>query len=187
MSKRVPIPDSISEHTTIHGTVLERRWRKSLVQLAGLTLFCIAWDAFLVFWYFLAFTTESPWIMKVFPIAHLGVGIGLTYYLVAAYLNRTDITVSSGQLEIKTHPVPWLGNKTVNTSEIAQLYITEDSSKDSYGKVSRSYELHMIDHGNKQRTLIKGLESAQEALYLEKRLEEILNITSEPVAGAYTG
>jgi len=124
--------------------------------------------------------------MKVFPIGHLGVGIGITYYLFALYLNRTEITVSSGELEVRTRPVPWRGNKSVRVSDISHLYISEKSDTDSYGKVSRSFELHMIDQMNKQAPLVKGLESAQEALYLEKRLEEILKITSEPVAGAYT-
>lgn len=53
-------------------------WRWFEPSLFLLMFFCIAWDSFLVFWYTMAFTHNGPWIMIVFPMAHLAVGVGLT-------------------------------------------------------------------------------------------------------------
>ncbi len=130
---------------------------------------------------------DSPWLMKVFPIGHLGVGIGLTYYLFALFLNRTEITVGSGKMEIRTLPVPWRGNKRVRVADVSQIYVSEKVRNNSNNGMSKRYELHMIDRKNKQTPLIKGIDDAQEALFLERRLEELLKLESKPVAGAYTG
>ena len=69
----------------------------------------------------MAFQVDAPWIMKVFPIAHVAVGVGLTYYTVAGFVNSTVLRVSEGQLAVRQGPFPWPGNRTLHTSDLDQL------------------------------------------------------------------
>ncbi|MEO0447856.1 MAG: hypothetical protein AAF191_17440 [Verrucomicrobiota bacterium] len=186
MEKLTPIPASISESKDVRSITLTRAWKRSAVQLAFLTFFCIAWNSFLIFWYSMAFSTESPWIMKVFPIAHVAIGVGLTYFLFASYLNRTDIRIASSKIHIRTHPVPWRGNRTISTSQIAQIFVTKETSSNDRN-VREVFHLHYIDKANQQQAILHHLESPQEALYLERRLLEILKLDRMEVAGAYRG
>ena len=71
----------------------------------GLLLFAGFWDAFLVFWYCIAFSTNSPWIMKVFPIIHVAVGIGITYSAIAGLVNRTVFRINKEQVSVRTTPL----------------------------------------------------------------------------------
>ena len=69
---------------------VELSWRWFSLKYLFLLCFVIAWDGFLLFWYSMAFGSgDAPWIMFVFPIAHLAVGIVLTYTTLAGLFNRT--------------------------------------------------------------------------------------------------
>lgn len=190
-NKIIPVPDTIKEISNFRGQGLSRSWRMHPVALIFLICFCIAWDSFLLFWYTMAANTPemgpSRWLFIIFPIGHVAVGVGLTYWVFCSIFNSTEITVDGTCLVIKHGPLPWKGNKQIPLAEIAQLYVIEAHSTDSYGKVSRQYEVNMVDHNHKQRKLLQNLASAAEALYIEKHLEKLMALKDEPVAGAYEG
>ena len=114
------------------------------------------------------------------------IAVGSGYGLLATFLNHTDILVAGSDLQIRVRPIPCTGNKTVQKSEITQLFVREKTDKDSYGRITKSYEVHWIDARNRRRPLIGRLRN-HEALYLERRLEELLGIEDQPVSGAYAG
>src|SRR5436309_664330 len=58
------------------GLRLTRSWFTWAVLF--MTVFCIIWDSFLIFWYSLALQPGTPWIMAVFPILHVLVGVAIT-------------------------------------------------------------------------------------------------------------
>ena len=101
----VPMPPGITCQNDGTNTVITRRWRS--VILFFLIPFCIAWDSFLIFWYSMAFSGNAPWIMIIFPVAHVAVGVGLTYFVMATLFNRTVIMAGQGRLHISTEPIPW--------------------------------------------------------------------------------
>jgi hypothetical protein len=81
----IPQPESITYEQD--GRVLKIRRRWFSLKYVPLAFFCVAWDAFLVFWYAMALGEKgAPWIMVVFPIAHVAVGLGLTYSTLAGFL-----------------------------------------------------------------------------------------------------
>ena len=106
---RVPEPKGFSVENWGSDLVITRRWFTPAVFF--LVLFCIFWDGFLIFWYGIAFTQkEVPWIMVLFPILHLAVGVGLTYFVICCFVNRTWIKVSMGQLTVRHSQLQWQGN-----------------------------------------------------------------------------
>src|SRR6185503_9809473 len=87
----VPIPERYT--VSRHGDELSISWRWFKPgQHLFLLFFVIAWDAFLVNWYFGAGPGSGDIFFYVFPIAHVAAGIGLTYAVLTGFLNRTYVT-----------------------------------------------------------------------------------------------
>jgi hypothetical protein len=117
-----------------------------------------------------------------FPLLHVAVGIGLTYYVIAGYLNKTYVRVDISNIVIKHAPLPFFGNKTLNSSGIKQLYTKEKVSHSRHGS-SVSYEVHVITHDRKNVKLLSGLESSEQALFIEQKIERFLKIEDKAVKG----
>ena len=168
------------------STRITWRWFNPLIHLF-LAFFCVAWDGFLFMWYGIALgadTGDSPVsiIMVLFPIAHVAVGVGLTYFTLAGFVNRTRIEVSRNQLTIRHGPLPWKGNQDLPGRQLTQLYGEEVISRGKNG-VTITYELIALDRENRKVKLLSGLTEKDQALYLEQTLERRLGIEDAPVAG----
>lgn len=96
---RTPRPESFTVEQGAMGLQITYRWFSA--QYIFLAFFSLIWDSFLVFWYTMALTTNAPWIMLVFPLIHLGIGIVITYTALTGFINRTTVTVGQGKLTIK--------------------------------------------------------------------------------------
>jgi len=177
----VPLPEKFEVSSRPSELVVQWRWFGA--QYIGLALFCVAWDAFLVFWYSTALRTGQAFsIMTIFPIAHVGVGVGLSYTTLAGFLNRTWIRADRTGLAIRHGPVPWKGNRDLSRAELKQLY---SSSKLRQTKNTSTwvYQLNAVTRDGKATPLLSNLESPEQALYLEQQLEKRLEIVDVPVAG----
>jgi hypothetical protein len=164
------------------GDEVEIRWRWLKAKHVGMLFFCVAWDAFLFFWYSAAFGGHGPWLMIVFPIAHVAVGVGLTYSTLAGFLNRTRVLAGRGVLRIRHGPLPWKGNRTLSSRDIDQLYCIEKVTR---GDESTSYRYTVRAQlkTGPEVDLISDLEESGQALFLEHELERFLDIADRPVAG----
>lgn len=152
------------------GSTLRITWRWFDLSLIPMTFFCVCWDAFLVFWYSKAFSTDAPWIMAVFPLGHLAVGVGLSYRVLAGYLNRTLVECDGRTLRVAHGPLPWRGNRRIPLARISRLqYETADEA--SSGKEgAHPIELRCVtDDGVIQKLLVTP--SRDEARYLKEQLE----------------
>ncbi len=164
-----------------------------------LLFFAIAWDSFLVGWYWLL--TSGPFggangmpgpfklIFFVFPIAHVAVGVGLTYFVLAGLLNSTVVRVADGMLSVRHGPIPWRGNLDLPTDEIEQIYcqnkLHHSRNDDGHTTTSMQYEVHAVISSQKKK-LLGGLLEADQALFVEQRLERFLNLEDRPVPGEMT-
>ncbi len=154
-----------------------------------LVFFCIAWDSFLVFWYSMAGGGDAPWIFFVFPLAHVAVGVGLTYYTLCLFFNKTFIAADDETLRIRHAPLPWPGNKEIPSSEIVQIYVRENTVQGKNG-TRYTYELRCILKNDQDIKLLTekemGLASgASKAKLLERKIEDYLKIQDYAVEGEY--
>jgi hypothetical protein len=176
-------PESYRQDAAEAGKlVISRRWFSS--QLFFMAFFCLAWDSFLVFWY--AHAGRAGLIAILFPVAHVAVGVGLTYRTIAGFVNRTWIVADHGTLTIRHTPLPWLGNRTLPAEDIEQLVCKEVVTRGSDDS-STTYTLAAVMKDGRQVDLLKGLPQADQALFLEQRLEDRLGIVDVPVGGEYAG
>ncbi len=175
-----PMPPGITMENRGGGIVITRRWFSAVVYF--LIPFCIAWDAFLVFWYSMAFSGNAPWIMVVFPIAHVAVGVGLTYFCIASLFNSTFISAGQGQLRIGHGPLPWRGGLELAESEIDQLFCKMKTSNNRNGSSSVYEVWAMMRDGTSRKLLGTGL-SEDQALFIEQKLERAMGIKDRAVPG----
>jgi len=181
----VPRPSSVNIQRK--DGCIELSWRWFSVKYLFLLFFVIAWDGFLIFWYSMAFGFGgAPWIMFVFPIAHVAVGITLTYTTLAGLFNRTTIKIGKKDFIVHHDPFPWPGELNVPVSDVDQLYCTK---KISHGKndTSISYMLKALLKDGSEKKLISNLESPMVGYFLERQVEKILNVSDRPVAGEIAG
>lgn len=186
----VPCPDSV--HIDEQGGGLTIWWRWFQPVLIFLVFFCLAWNAFLLVWYGMAvgFGGFAPWpvrlLMFVFPLAHVAVGVGLSYFTLAGLLNTTRITCDAGMLQVTHGPIPWKQPQPTLVDDIDQIYVTQTAHNSDNGR-SFGYTLNLLDRDGNKTELVKRLTDSDKALCVADRLRRHLNIEHRPVAGEFTG
>ena len=175
-----PMPGNVTVNDHGTGVTLSYRWYSP--KFIFLIFFCIFWDGFLFVWYRQALSDNAPILMILFPLLHVAVGVGLTYYTVAGFLNKTIVEVTREGVAISHVPLPWLGNKTIPVSELTQLYREEVVSQGNRSTRVR-YQLSAITRENKKIKLLTGIDTADVALFLEQEIEKWLAIRDTKVSG----
>ena len=148
--------------------------------------FTIIWNAFLMFWYSMAFAGGAPIIFILFPLLHVAVGLYLAYFTACQFFNRTNIEIDDDYLTIEHSPIPWWrGNVEIPTERIDQLYVKETKSEGKNG-TSYSYSLRakLTDTSDKEILSLTGVESTQ-MQEIEEKLERFIGINDRPVKGEY--
>lgn len=185
MEKKIELglPDKLEIFHRGSSMEIVRKWFGW--QIVFMTVFAMFWDGFLFIWYSKVGDSEEPMAMY-FPLLHIAAGIGLTYYVVAGWLNRTYIRVSCGKIAVRHGPIPWVGNKELEVSNLKQLYAKEELSRSGRGTTA-TYEVHAITHNGRNIKLVSGLETSEQALYIEQEIEKCLGIEDIPVKGEIGG
>ena len=177
------LPDKVEFYNRGSHIEIVRKWFGW--QILFLTAFAVFWNGFLVNWY-TRIPEDADLMAVLFPLIHVGVGVGLTYYVVAGWFNRTHILVSHRKLAVQHTPVPWFGNKEISASELQQVYAKEKISHSRNG-TTVTYEVHAITHRGRNTKLVGGLESSEQALFIEQEIEKYLSIIDAPVKGEFGG
>ncbi len=176
----VELPARISIAQDGADLVITRRWFSG--SFVALLFFCLIWDGFLAFWYYGAFATNAPLLTKLFPVVHLAVGMGLSYFTVAGFVNRTLLRVGVGQIQVRHVPLPWPGNKILLRDSVEQLFSEERISRSNNG-TSCTYRVSAVLRGGARTKLVSGLPSPDQAVFIEQQIESYLGIEDRPVPG----
>ena len=182
----VPMPPGIKTQFDGLNWIITRRWYSH--KFIFLVFFCVVWNLFLFGWYSTAlygFDEGVDLIAILFPIGHVAVGVGLTYYTIAGFLNKTTITISRQNLRVKHTPIPWRGNHNIESAKLEQLYCIEKKHKNKNGS-NYSYQVHAVLCDGKSFKFLSGLEEPEQALYIEQEIETRLKIKDRFVTGEYS-
>jgi hypothetical protein len=177
---KTPIPEKFTVQQGAGGLWITYRWfSPSHIFLA---FFCLIWFGFLAFWYKQAIEQNASWSMLAFPLIHLAAGVVIAYTTLAGFLNSTTVTVGQGKLAIHHSPLPWPGNKEVQTTEIVQIYCEERLIRSRNG-TRVEYRLSAISHDDRKIKLLGRLNESDQARFLERKIEEYLGIENKHVEG----
>ena len=158
-------------------------WTWPRLMAVPLLLFSIAWDSFLVFWYYNAAARDQPseveWLFLLFPIGHVAVGLVLPYVGAAFLVNRTIVDVSGLAITVAHKPLPFPGNRKLQVVDVRQLFSVERARQ----KGSPTYTVMARLTSGREVTLISGLSTDREARFLENRIERRIGLANQPVSG----
>jgi hypothetical protein len=186
---RVPQPGTLVVQDAGDIRVMRRRWFRPMHVV--LLFFCIAWDSFLVFWYVTALAMPAgggfDLLAIVFPICHVAVGVGLTYFVIAGFLNKSYIGVTPDRLYVRHRPVPWSGNRDWPVAAVKEVYVEASYTQQS-GKraVQEMYNLNVVVDDGRSKKLLGGLE-LPEARFAAQTLNDWLNLPPSRLGVPLTG
>ena len=116
---------------------------------------------------------------------YLVVKLGACYGTLGKVVNHTTITVTRGTLRYRHGPLPWSGNRTLRASAIEQLYCWARTARSRHGDEPRvtSYQVHAKLADGKRFRILRMLDTADQARYIEQQIEEYLGIIDVPEVG----
>jgi hypothetical protein len=143
--------------------------------LIFLAFFCVFWDGFLVFWYTMALAHPGRgnmmWLPVLFPLIHVAVGVGLTYYVIAGFLNSTRILIDDEFVHIRHQPIPWRGNRDQPRSEIRAIEMTV-----GWGQNHQPMFCVCANGGDGRQTVLLSNISYNHARYIARQIADFLGV-----------
>lgn len=176
---RYPRPASIVVVEDGDSRAMQYRWFKPVFLF--LLFFCIAWDSFLIFWYATAIAGPGNdgfgIIMVIFPILHVAVGIGLTYFVICGFVNRTVIGITGDLFFVRHRPMPFFGNKTLPAGSLREVYVevTYHTNRHSRGRVSETYTVAAVTDDGQRHKIVSALE-LPETRFIMQQINDWLDL-----------
>lgn len=169
----IKLPAGVSiEHSDEH-LVITRRWFHPK-QIWGIVLFGVM--------IFFMFQNGSNWGPNLLFFPPFWILVAVAYYTLTKLFNATTITVTHNLLTVKHGPLPTWGNKQLDPTQIKQLF-SQRVVKKSKNSTTITYDVRMVTGHNQQKTLVSGLDTPEQALFLEEKIERYLGIRDKPITG----
>lgn len=178
MSIEVPIPKNMHLHEMAEQLEFEYSWSKpkyfiSLVTAPVFSFFLIQSD--------LIAGDLNNLTTPVFIL--LGFTFIAIYYSFAKLINTTKIYVTHEELDVKHGPIPFGRNVHLSKENVTQLYVTQHRIGHRYYLYSTTYQINVILKSKEVITLVKGLHTPEQGRFIEKKIEDFLNIKDVHVEG----
>lgn len=181
----IALPKGLTVEDLGNDLKITRKWGRSLG--CFFFVFALFWNSVVSVFVVGAITGsmkgEGAGFLPIFLIPFVLVGLGTGYAALGLLLNRTVIGLEGGRLSVRSGPIPWPGNKDVETTSIEQLFCIEYESYRQNNVPQYRFAVHAVTREGGKMKLITGMEQAEQALYLEQLLEKHLGIEDKPVRG----
>jgi hypothetical protein len=153
-------------------------------------LVTLFWNGMLAMWYLGAAgsaSADSHWTLSLmqccilaFPLLHLAVGIGLTYWTAAFILNATTVSVDADGVRVSHGPMPTLAPRSWQSQarDIEQLLVRLHHGD----RGVTLWKLIADVKGESLQDMFIGIQSLPLVEALESVLEELLGIIHDPSA-----
>lgn len=98
----------------------------------------------------------------------------LTYVLLAGVINKTIIEINNNIISIKHIPLPWSGNKNINTGDIEKVYCKEHMEYSD--KFQLQYSINLMLKDKTTCKILSGIPYPEETLTAKEDIEKHLKI-----------
>lgn len=180
------IPDKFHFEQHPEGVELRYRWLSKVHW--GLLFFAVIWNGFLVVWITISLTTGA-WFMILFASIHILIGVGIGYFVLTGFVNKTSIMIGGQGLDIKHGPLKSFGNPDtiIDRRAIEQVYCKRRVGHTTNDVPHYVFDVHYIEKGGGDKTLVKGLGDLNEAIFIEQQIERLYRIEDRDVDDEYKG
>lgn len=119
-------------------------------------------------------------------LLHPAIGLGSLYYTMVIAFNKYKLVINDKVAQTTTGPLPWGGNFKVNRSRVGQIYVEQYVAYYRDDEPVYRFSVKAISlGGNIHNYIMKGLQHYEEALIIEKTLEELWQIEDREVKNEY--
>ena len=179
MEKIVLNPEGFDLQENTQGIAITYRWFESVAWF--LVVFAIFWNGFLVIW----FNLPTPIHFKLFALIHLTVGIGIGWYVLCLFMNKTEILITSQDFISRHSPIPFptYKNKHLKHYEIKQVYIKQEISRGK-NSTSVSYSINVLSPQGATSKILSFSEY-ERAIFVKRKIEKYMNIEPQLIEGEY--
>ena len=147
--------------------------RGGVLKIVLLALFAGIWDSFLVFLVCQGLATPNPPLMGHFPIGHIAVGIGITYYVIASAFNKTGCRHFSAGVELFPACSFGLGNESQRGKSLPVRELAGNR-----GRIT--YSVMHVDAANKERRLLSYLAESDQAHFIAQTIGDAVGPSVVP-------
>lgn len=147
-----------------------------------MTLFTFMWNLILLPFVLMILLTGN-WSILLFISLHLAVGLGLLWYTLAVYFNKSSLTISERNLRIRSLPIPLptFRSTDLEVADIEQLYVSKYTASTTNGVPNYAYALYAIMKDGKKISLLRGM-NRETQRYIEREIESYLGIKNKIVS-----
>lgn len=174
-------PVGIQVETDAHTLRIEQRWYYH--ELLPIALACAFWS-YCQYEIIVSALAENHPLTSLLAFAPLPFSGIFAYCVLAGLLNASHIEVHPEHLSMRHGPLPWPGGLGLPAAEVIQLYCKRYTH---HGKRTQHhhYEVRMQLKDGADRKLLGGLQTAEQALYIEQEIEQRLGLTNRKVQSAF--
>lgn len=168
-----------SEHVSLQreGSIfsIEKKWRTKFTRV--LTAVALIWNALILVGSWQALHGGGNLFLNSMLIMFGFVGLVILYRTLQELFNTTTIMLKNDKLVVGTAPLYWGGMKIYRTDEIASFTVWRMNSEQNQGRPRFAFgvDLHTKDGRLEKMCPANDL---NEAIYIEKTIEELLHIES---------
>ncbi|MCO4794023.1 MAG: hypothetical protein KC493_09935 [Bacteriovoracaceae bacterium] len=161
------------------GYVFEKEMKRTSI-LFFFMFFSVFWNA--ITWTILpsVFAKKEPemLIFLLFP----AIGLGMIYFTLVLAFNKIKLTINATTAVTKVGPLPWMGNFKINRNQISQIYVEQYVSYTKNDEPIYRFAIKAISQGGRvHEYVMKGLQHYEEALVIEKCIEDLWSIQDKSV------
>lgn len=171
------IPVALPDAFQLDDNGIERRisWRWISMRAVGTFLFIMIWDSILAVVLHGAFLGKTPplSILAILLISG-GIGAGINYAVAAYLINRTSVRVDTSRVSVEHGPLPWFGAKEVLRTDIDRVISEKHTQLDDDGGFEPrvTYKVLLLLNGGATLSLVAGLHSPEQALFIEQQIRK---------------
>lgn len=171
-----------------HGNVTFKKKLQRRKIVMFFTIFTLVWNG--VTWPLIPQIydkiSEGKDLMMLLLIGHPIIGLIVFYYTLTLYFNKLNLKIGPREASTSVGPLPWIGNYIVKRSDVQQVYVEQYIAYYYNGNAIRHFGVKAIlSNENIHCYIIKGLQRYEEALIIEKTIEEKWSIEDERVKEEY--
>lgn len=112
-----------------------------------------------------------------------GLNIVLMGYCFIRLITSSIINVNQGRMWIDHKPIRIQKVISVNKENIAQLYVAKQLKVNKWYGIQNTYQVNLIQSNGREMIILQDLQSIDQAKFIEKKIEDFLNIVDVPVIG----
>jgi hypothetical protein len=174
------LPTGIEVQRELSTLQLSIAWR-AVRSKWFMTIFAILWDLFLIPFIVTAVSGNTE--VALFISLHFAVAVGITFYVIALWVNSTKIRVDGSGIDVRHTPipVPFTPRHFIPAQDIAQFYVEEYVLSRTNGRPDITFALRIKTKNGKDLRLVPGFTDVSGALYLEQEIEKFLKIEDQPI------